>query len=65
MMMNQEQVLWCRSLSHRYFCIVAVQHSHSGEIKFRKFLIFFSPVEKSVLMICYYIFKIKTIIFID
>ena len=29
--------LWCRSLSHRYICIVAVQHSHSGKISFRKF----------------------------
>ena len=29
-------VLWCRSLSHRYFCLVAVQHSHSGKIGSKK-----------------------------
>ena len=28
--------LWCRSLSHRYFCLVAVQHSHSGKNRFQK-----------------------------
>ena len=27
-----EKFLWCRSLNHRYFCLVAVQHSHSGKI---------------------------------
>ena len=39
--------LWCRSLSHRYFCIVAVQHSHSGKIGLRKFFIEFK--DKSLL----------------
>ena len=33
----------CRSLSHRYFCIVAVQHSHSGKIGSR-FFFFFSKI---------------------
>jgi hypothetical protein len=34
---SQNQILlWCCSLSHRYFCIVAVQHSHSGKIGLRK-----------------------------
>ena len=28
--------VWCHSLSHRYFCLVAVQHSHSGKIGAKK-----------------------------
>jgi hypothetical protein len=59
--------LWCCSLSHRYFCTVAVQHSHSGNIGLRNFLNFFLCMHQSKGLfygLPLYIWN-STIIFID
>ena len=34
---HRSNPIWCNSLRHRYFCIVAVQHSHSGKISLADF----------------------------